>query len=44
MTIENIDINKLSPMMRQYAEIKKQNKDVIILFRLGDFYVNVFHR
>lgn len=42
MTIENIDINKLSPMMRQYAEIKKQNKDVIILFRLGDFYEMFF--
>ena len=42
MKIENIDINKLSPMMRQYVEIKKQNKDVIILFRLGDFYEMFF--
>jgi len=25
-------------MMRQYIEIKKQNMDVIIFFRLGDFY------
>lgn len=42
MNIENIDINKLSPMMKQYVEIKNQNKDVIILFRLGDFYEMFF--
>ena len=42
MQIENIDKNKLSPMMRQYVEIKEQNKDVIILFRLGDFYEMFF--
>lgn len=28
--------------MRQYVEIKEQNKDVIILFRLGDFYEMFF--
>ena len=42
MKLENIDTEKLSPMMRQYVEIKKQNKDVIILFRLGDFYEMFF--
>jgi len=42
MKLENIDINKLSPMMKQYVEIKKQNQDVIILFRLGDFYEMFF--
>lgn len=42
MKLENIDLEKLSPMMRQYVEIKKQNKDVIILFRLGDFYEMFF--
>ena len=42
MNIENVDINKLSPMMKQYVEIKKQNQDVIILFRLGDFYEMFF--
>ena len=42
MQIENVDINKLSPMMRQYVEIKQQNKDVIIMFRLGDFYEMFF--
>ncbi len=42
MQIEDVDIEKLSPMMRQYVEIKKANKDVIILFRLGDFYEMFF--
>ena len=42
MKINDIDINKLSPMMRQYVEIKQANKDVIILFRLGDFYEMFF--
>lgn len=28
----------LSPMMQQYFEIKKQNPDTILFFRLGDFY------
>ena len=27
-----------SPLRRQYLEIKKQNPDAIVLFRLGDFY------
>ncbi|MBE6989761.1 MAG: DNA mismatch repair protein MutS [Ruminococcaceae bacterium] len=28
----------LTPMMRQYMEIKEQNQDSILFFRLGDFY------
>ena len=28
----------MSPMMRQYVEIKKQHLDSILFFRLGDFY------
>ena len=42
MKLHDVDVEKLSPMMRQYVEIKKQNKDVIILFRLGDFYEMFF--
>ena len=30
--------NELTPMRRQYQEIKEQNKDCILFFRLGDFY------
>ncbi len=33
---------EMSPMMRQYLEIKEQNKDCIIFFRLGDFYEMFF--
>jgi len=33
---------ELSPMMRQYLEIKEQNKDSILFFRLGDFYEMFF--
>ncbi|MBQ5597596.1 MAG: DNA mismatch repair protein MutS [Clostridia bacterium] len=33
---------ELSPMMKQYLEIKEQNKDCIIFFRLGDFYEMFF--
>ncbi|MBQ2830388.1 MAG: DNA mismatch repair protein MutS [Oscillospiraceae bacterium] len=31
-------MGELTPMMRQYLEIKEQNKDSILFFRLGDFY------
>ena len=33
---------ELSPMMRQYLEIKENNKDCIIFFRVGDFYEMFF--
>jgi DNA mismatch repair protein MutS len=29
---------KLTPMLRQYAAIKQEHPDVILMFRLGDFY------
>lgn len=38
MKMADVDLNKITPMMRQYIDIKKANPDVIILFRLGDFY------
>ena len=36
--MSDVDLNKITPMMRQYIDIKNKNKDIIILFRLGDFY------
>ncbi len=33
---------ELSPMMRQYMEIKNQNPDSLLFFRLGDFYEMFF--
>lgn len=33
---------QLTPMMRQYLEIKDQHRDAILFFRLGDFYEMFF--
>ncbi len=30
--------NELTPMQKQYNEIKERNRDCILFFRLGDFY------
>ena len=30
--------NELTPMKRQYLQMKERNKDCILFFRLGDFY------
>ena len=37
-----IDREKLTPMMRQYFEIKEQYEDYILFYRLGDFYEMFF--
>ena len=42
MNIKDVDMSKVSPMMKQYIEIKNQNPDVVIFFRLGDFYEMFF--
>ncbi len=34
--------NELTPMMRQYMEIKKEHSDEVLFFRLGDFYEMFF--
>lgn len=33
---------KITPMMKQYLEIKEKYKDAVLLFRLGDFYEAFF--
>ncbi len=33
---------KITPMMKQYLDIKEKYKDAILLFRLGDFYEAFF--
>ncbi len=42
MKRKEVDLNKLSPMMRQYMDIKEKYEDSIIFFRLGDFYEMFF--
>ena len=38
--INSIDVNpeETTPMMRQYLDVKLKNKDIIVLYRMGDFY------
>ncbi len=38
MKRSEVDREKLSPMMKQYMDIKDQYPDVLVFFRLGDFY------
>ena len=42
MKYSEVDKKLVSPMMKQYLEIKEKNDDKIILFRLGDFYEMFF--
>ena len=39
--MDNIDLEKLTtltPMMAQYVKIKKEHKDYLLFYRMGDFY------
>lgn len=31
-------MDKLTPLMQQYMELKEKYNDCILMFRLGDFY------
>ena len=42
MNRQDVDRNKITPMMKQYLEIKDENLDNILFFRLGDFYEMFF--
>ena len=42
MRRSEIDRNKLTPMMAQYMQIKDNYEDIILMFRLGDFYEMFF--
>ena len=42
MTSKEVDRTKLTPVMNQYLEVKDANPDVILFFRLGDFYEMFF--
>ena len=37
-----VDRNKVSPMMKQYLEVKDNYEDVILFYRIGDFYEMFF--
>jgi DNA mismatch repair protein MutS len=38
----NIDLKNVTPMVRQYLNIKEDHKDAILFFRMGDFYEMFF--
>jgi DNA mismatch repair protein MutS len=40
--LSQTDTEKLTPMMRQYIEIKSQYPDAVLMYRLGDFYEMFF--
>ena len=42
MLLDEIDYDKLSPMMKLYVETKRQVADCILFYRLGDFYEMFF--
>ena len=33
-----MNLENLTPAMKQYLQMKQQNPDCILLFRIGDFY------
>lgn len=42
MTLSDEELKKISPMMLQYLETKKEYNDCILFYRLGDFYEMFF--
>ena len=42
MKLCDVDRDKLAPMMRHYVELKDNYKDVLLFYRLGDFYEMFF--
>ncbi len=42
MNRKDVDRKLVTPMMQQYLDIKEQNEDIILFFRLGDFYEMFF--
>ena len=38
ISFENVDRERVSPMMQHYLQTKDENKDCILFYRLGDFY------
>ena len=38
----DVDLNEATPMLKQFLEIKRSNQDVLLLYRMGDFYETFF--
>ena len=42
MKMSEVDVSMLSPMMKEYYKTKSEYMDVLLLYRLGDFYEMFF--
>ncbi|MDO5126064.1 MAG: DNA mismatch repair protein MutS [Ruminococcus sp.] len=42
MLLKDVDVSKVSPMMKQYFDVKMKYKQHILFYRLGDFYEMFF--
>ena len=40
--MDQVNVEQLSPMMRQYVEMKRAHQDQLLFYRLGDFYEMFF--
>lgn len=38
INFENPEVETLSPILKQFLELKKKHPDALLLFRCGDFY------
>lgn len=38
----DVDLSMVTPMLKQYLEIKRKYQDIILLYRMGDFYEAFF--
>ena len=42
ISIKEVDVSVVSPMMQHYIKTKEEYKDCILFYRLGDFYEMFF--
>lgn len=42
ISIKDVDVSSISPMMQHYVRTKEEYKDCILFYRLGDFYEMFF--
>jgi DNA mismatch repair protein MutS len=42
MSTSTLPVTTLTPMMRQYLEVKAQHPDALLMYRMGDFYEMFF--
>ena len=38
----DVDLSLATPMLKQYLDIKRKYQDIILMYRMGDFYEAFF--